>query len=166
MFIHPSKKIFTLILFSLFFLMSRVYAESMGASYQIAKISQKLVKYDEAGRQGNGLGYQFDYFDKFYQKRILPASQMGELYIVEWRASGVPSSGEKLIFSFEYRASDISDIKKKDIEVFVNQNDFYETPIEHIGDEFANEGEIETWKLTILRDGIPMDIRQSNFWID
>ncbi len=165
MFIHQFKKVFILAGFSVF-LMTRVYAEGMGASYQIAKISQKLIKYDEEGRQGNGLVYQVDYFDKFYQKRLLPASQMGELYIVEWRASGVPSVGEKLIFSFEYRASDINEVKKKDIEIFVNQNDFYETPIEHIGEEFANEGEIEAWKLTISRNGTPIDVRQSNFWID
>ncbi len=164
--IHQFKKTFILTLFSIFFLISRSYAESMGSSYQIAKVSQKLVKYDEQGRQGNDLGYQFDYFDKFYQKHALPASQMGELYIIEWKASGVPSSGEKLTFHFEYRASDSNDIKKKDVDIFVNQNDFYETPIEHIGDEFANEGEIEAWKLTVLRNGTRIDEQQSNFWID
>lgn len=163
---HPFKQFsfFILNVLVFFFPLSLIHADS---THDILKVYHKALQYDTQGHQTNDTGYQFDYFDKFYQhEKELPSSEMGERYVVEWKSSNVPASGENIRFHFEYRTAGDASIQKKDIDVLVDQNGFYETSIDHKGEEFIQKGEIEAWKITLLQNEKVFDVERSAFWTD
>jgi len=159
------KTVFWLFLCSFGFMESFANAAQVN-SYRIVKVDQKDALYQDFGKKRNDLGYQFLYIDKFYNPYTpLPAESAGEDYIVEWRCSGVPKSGEKIVLRLEYVTENDSSIKTKDTEIFVDRNGFYETAISHRGEEFSKEGSISSWKVSILRENAVVDAESSRMWV-
>jgi hypothetical protein len=120
----------------------------------------------DLGRKNDNLAYQFNYVDKFYTKERLPESAVGEYHFIEWKCSNVSRAGEKIQLQFEYRTVNNPAIQKKNIDIFVDRKGFYETPVEHKGESFLKEGRIESWKVTILKEGKVLDYQRSAFWTE
>lgn len=160
------KTVFWLLLCSFGFMESFAGA-AQAHSYQIVKVDQKDAIYQDLGKRKNDLGYQFLYVDKFYNPYTpLPAESAGEDYVIEWRCSGVPKTGEKIMLRLEYMTENDSNIKTKDMEILVDRNGFFETTISHRGEEFAKDGNISSWKVSILRENAVVDTEASRMWAD
>jgi hypothetical protein len=158
------KTAFWLLLCSFGF-MESFAAAAQANSYQIVKVDQKDAIYQDLGKKKNDLGYQFLYIDKFYNPHTpLPVEEAGEDYVVEWRCSGVPKTGEKIVLRLEYVTENDSAIKTKDTEILVDRNGFFETTISHRGEEFAKNGNISSWKVSILRENAVVDAETSRMW--
>lgn len=158
------KTVFWLLLCSFGFVESFVGASQVN-SYQIVKVDQKDALYQDMGKRKNDLGYQFLYIDKFYNPNTPnPAREAGEDYVVEWRCSGVPKTGEKIILRLEYMTENDSSPKVKDLEIAVDRNGFYETTISHRGEEFSKDGSIHSWKVSILKENAVVDSKSSRMW--
>lgn len=151
---------------SLFYSSYNFAAPLNPGSYKIVKVSRLDAQDYNQGRAMDNLGYQFNYVDKFYYQGLLSESHVGEVHFIEWRCSRIPRGGEKIQLQFEYRTVNDSAIKKKNIDIFVDHGGFFETPLEHKGENFLKEGRIESWKVTLLKEGKILDYRTSVFWTE
>jgi hypothetical protein len=134
--------------------------------YKIVKVSRLDARDFNRGRSMDNLGYEFNYVDKFYYQGYLSEDQIGEYYFIEWKCSKIPRGGEKIQLQFEYRTVNDSTLKKKNIDVFVDRGGFFQTPLERKGEIFLKEGRVESWKVTILKEGKILDYRTSALWTE
>ncbi|MBI1869614.1 MAG: hypothetical protein HYS07_00300 [Chlamydiae bacterium] len=135
--------------------------------FSIEKVTQRdSASYDQ-GRPSTPLGYQFNYFDKFYSPPQLSSNHQGEIFIVEWNCSKVLSKKEEFQIIFSYRSTEDWTIHHKKLDVSIDRTGFYETAIEHVGEEFQKEGRVESWKVVLLnKEGTPLSQKTSTLWTE
>lgn len=134
---------------------------------RIEKITRKEMNFYDTGRAEDNTGYQYKNYDKFYwPKKELPDSEKGEYHDIEWRCWGLDKKEHKFQLEFEYRAENVIEKKKVILDLSVDKDGFYETPIEHKGEAYQKEGRIEAWKASLLLDGKVLAVKTSTLWFD
>ncbi|MBI1883398.1 MAG: hypothetical protein HYS08_04235 [Chlamydiae bacterium] len=134
-------------------------------TFSIEKVTRQNSQYHDLGRPHNDLGYEISYIDKFYSPQNLPPEEVGESHRIEWKCSQL-TQPQTLQLQFEYRLAGDNALHKKMLEVSVDRTGLYETEVEHKGEEFAKEGPVDVWKVTLLKDGKILAQQASNLWVD
>ena len=133
--------------------------------FKIVKVSREPIGQSNFGKAQNDVGYQLLYIDKFYPPRkTLPTDIKGELYLVKWSSRGVAKSGETVQLVFEYTALNEADIRRKELSLSLDSQGLYETPIEHIGEEYIKEGRISAWRVSMTRNNQALSQVKSALW--
>ena len=143
-------------------------SETLSAVHcKIEKVTRKeMLNYDE-GRAEDNTGYQYKNYDKFYwPKKELPASEKGEYHDIEWRCWGLEGKEHQFQLVFEYDAENTVQKKKIVIDLSVKKDGFYETPVEHKGEDFQKDGRIEAWRASLRLDGKVLAVKTSTLWSD